>query len=138
MIASNTYNTLAEAYLEGLRDLLLHGQSVPSVTEPTSPASNFGKADRPAIELLGYSFQVNNPYSSLFLSDVRVIRLPYCIGLFLWSIAGSNSVDWLSYYNPMARQFSDDGIQLCGAFGKRLLAYSDTINQIEAICARLK
>lgn len=138
MISSNIFDTLAEAYIEGLKDLLLHGHSVPSVTDPTSPASNFGKSDRPAIELLGYSFQVNNPYSSLFQCDAKVIRLPYCIGLLLWSLAGSNSVDWLSYYNPIAIQYSDDGKQLCGAFGKRLFSYHDRINQMEEIYARLK
>ncbi len=137
MLNSNTYETLAEAYLEGLRDLLEHGTYAPSVTEPTSTASNFGKGDRPAIELLGYSFQINNPFSSLFLSDARVIRLPYCIGLFLWTISGSNKVDWISYYNPVACQFSDDGAHLCGAFGKRLFDYNDKINQIDAICTRL-
>jgi thymidylate synthase len=137
MINSNIHESLAEAYIEGLQDLLEHGKHAPSVTEPTSAASNFGKGDRPAIELLGYSFQVNNPFSSLFLSDARIIRVPYCIGLFLWTVTGSNRVDWLSYYNPVAYQFSDDGTHLCGAFGKRLFDYNDTINQIDAICARL-
>jgi thymidylate synthase len=137
MLNSNTHPTLAEAYLEGLQDLLQHGQNVGSVKDSSSTASGFGVGDRPAIELLGYSFQISNPYSSLFLSAERVVRVPYCIGLLLWSIAASNNVDWLSFYNPLARQYSDDTATLCGAFGKRLFNYQDEINQIEAICVRL-
>lgn len=137
MLNPNTHETFAEAYLEGLRDLLQFGQSVGSVKDPLSTASAFGSADRPAIELIGYSFQVNNPFSSLFLCSERVIRAPYCVGLLLWSLAGSNSLGWLSFYNPLARQYSDDDATLCGAFGKRLFAYEDKINQIDAVCARL-
>jgi len=133
----NTHDTFAEAYLKGLKNLLQYGQNVGSVRDSQSTASNFGKGDRPAVELIGYSFQVNNPLSSLFICKHRPLRLAYCFGLFLWSLAASNRVDWLSYYNPLAKLYSDDEVYLCGAFGKRLLDFDDTINQLESITSRL-
>ena len=44
--------TLADAYRDGLRAQLSHGKPAPRVTDPLSPASGFGDAPRPAVELL--------------------------------------------------------------------------------------
>jgi thymidylate synthase len=134
MLNSNVHSTIASAYLEGIRDLLEQGEQVDSVKDPTSIASNWGKGDRPAREIRGYSFRVNNPSSCLFISSERILRLPYMFGLFIWTIAGSNELNWLRYYNSLASNFSDDGKYLCGAFGNRLFDYKTSINQIDAIC----
>lgn len=134
----NSHPNLAAAYRQGLLDLLQDGQAVPSVMDPTSPASSFGNADRPSIEILGYSFEVKNPYACLVDSEARPLRLPYCIGSFLWTLAGSNDLEHLQSYHPDARNFSDDGISLSGAFGKRLFRYHNEIDQISAIVERLQ
>ncbi len=138
MTTNNVHPTLASAYRQGLLDLLSHGQTVPSVRETTSPASGFGKGDRPSLELLGYSFSINDPWSCLVDSEVRPLRLPYCIGSLLWTLAGSNDLAYLQSYHADARNFSDDGISLSGAFGKRLFRYDERIDQIEAIIERLR
>lgn len=132
------YPNLAAAYRQGLSDLLESGQTVPSVKDPTSPASGFGGADRPSIELLGHSFEVANPFACLVDSDARPLRLPYCVGSLLWTLSGSNDLAHLQSYHPDARIFSDDGISLSGAFGKRLFRYNDKINQIDAIIELLR
>lgn len=137
MINLNSHETFAGAFIEGLKDLLQHGHHAESVKDPITVGSNWGKGDRPSLELLGYSFQVDNPYSCLFLSNTRLLRLPYLYGLFIWSLAGSNKVDWLSYYHPSASKFSDDGIHLFGAFGKRIFNYQENINQIDIIGKRI-
>lgn len=129
--------TLADAYQQSLRDLLQHGCRVESVRDPTSIASNWGAGDRPTLEVIGYTLQIDDPYASLFFSRERPLRLEYLFGLFLWTIAGSDDVDSLAYYHSMAQVFSDDEKHLCGAFGKRLFGYRDSINQIDAICQRL-
>lgn len=134
----NSHPDLAAAYRHGLLDLLQDGHPVPSVREPTSPASGFGCADRPSIEMIGYSFEVTNPFACLVDSDARPLRLPYCVGSFLWTLAGSNDLERLQSYHPEARNFSDDGISLSGAFGKRLFRYRDEIDQIDAIVERLR
>lgn len=131
------HSTLAAAYQAGLRDLLQYGSSVDSVRDPSSIASNWGLGNRPAVELLGYSLQVGDPYASLFFAEERPLRLEYLFGMFLWTIAGSDEVEWLGYYHSQAQVFSDDEMHLCGAFGKRLFSYKDSINQIDAICERL-
>jgi len=134
MINANTFASLAQAYRETLCDILEHGHPVPSVVDPTSPGSNFGQARRPSLELVGYSFQIDDPLSCLFLANARVIRLPYYIGQFLWTVAGSDSVDWIKYYNPAASTYSSDGRHLPGSFGKRLFSFEGGVDQIDAIC----
>lgn len=132
------FHDLENAYRKGLLDLLDHGQRVPSVLDPTSPASSFGTADRPAIELLGYSFMVSDPHSCLLDLEARPLRLPYYIGSLIWTLSGSNDVDFLGAYHPQAVMFSDDGISLSGAFGRRLFHQREGFNQIERIVERLK
>jgi thymidylate synthase len=95
-------------------------------------------ADRPSIELIGYSFEVTNPFACLVDSEARPLRLPYCVGSLLWTLAGSNDLNHLQCYHPDARNFSDDGISLSGAFGKRLFQYRNEINQIDAVIGRLQ
>jgi thymidylate synthase len=138
MIAGNSHPTLASAYLSGLQDLLSYGSRVESVKDPTSVASGFGQKDRPAIELIGYSFEVSDPRACLFLSSLRTVRLPYAFGLLLWSLAGSDSLNWIEYYDQRAGEFSDDGAHLCGAFGKRLFRFDGELNQVEVILQRLR
>lgn len=134
----NSHQNLTSAYRQGLLDLLQNGRSVPSVQEPTSPASGFGIANRPSIELIGYSFEVTNPFACLVDSEARALRLPYCVGSLLWTLAGSDDLEHLQQYHPDARNFSDDGISLSGAFGKRLFRSRNQIDQIDAIIKRLR
>lgn len=134
----SVYTDLASAYRQGLDELLRHGESVPSVRDPSSPASGFGTADRPAIELRGHSFEVSRPSACLVDSDIRPLRLAYCFASLVWTLSASNDLEWIASYHPDARNFSDDGISLSGAFGKRLFAYGGAIDQIGAIIKRLE
>lgn len=131
-----TYSTITEAYHGGLCELLDHGNKVPSVTDPTSIASNFGKGDRPAIEVLGHQFKVTKCIPTIITSPARRANVPYYVGLLLWTLAGADSVDWLTYYDKNAIKFSHDGAKLCGAFGKRLRALDGT-DQLQNIFERL-
>jgi len=133
----NLFKTMGDAYVFGLQELLTSGVSVPSVTDPFSIASNFGVGDRPAIESLAFSFAVDNPEPCLLSCSPKIFDIPYQIGLFLWTIAGSESLEWLNYYNPIAKRFSSDGELLCGAFGKRLFSYKGCVDQMAIIEDRL-
>lgn len=132
------FQSIAEAYDHGLQTLMERGLAAPSVTDPTSVASSFGRGDRPAVELLNYSLAITGNLAPLVLHPKQPIRLEYCLGLFLWSMAGSDAVEWISYYHPDASKFSDDGAHLCGAFGKRLVAHNGGINQLAEIVKRLR
>ena len=135
--AVNSHQSFAQAYIDGLAKLLAQGRPAPSVTDRFSIASNFGKGDRPAIELLGHVYELRQSEPCLFNSPLHRLNIPYAFGLFLWAIGGSDSVEWLSYYHERAADFSEDKQHLCGAFGKRLFDYKGSIDQIEIVLARL-
>ena len=129
--------TLSEAYVQGLRDLLVRGHSVPTVSESTSPASGFGQEDLPSLELLGYSFTVLDPGRSLLISPAWQPRLDYAFALLVWSLSGADDVSTLSYYHPAATRFSDDGSHLSGAFGHRMV-HATAGDQVARAARRLR
>lgn len=132
------YETVADAYEKSLKLLIECGRSAEGVRDHTSIGSNFGELPRATKELVGYSFQIDNPQYSLLLSEQFVLKLPFCYGLLIWTLAGSDDIEWISYYNPQGLRFSDDKRHLKTAFGYRLFSSTAYLNQIEAICNRLK
>ena len=62
--------------------------------------------------------------------------LPRIVGLA--TLNGSDELDEIAYYDPRGRDFSDDGVHLSGAFGKRLFRYDGKLDQVELILAKLK
>jgi thymidylate synthase len=133
-----TFESFAQAYKGGLIDILENGKSVPSVVDPLSKASDFGKSDRPSRELLGHSFEVSNPRSCFASAAEMPISLAYAYGLLAWSLDGRNDVESLTYYRSGAAEYSDDEHTLSGAFGQRLLASADGGDQLAAIIKRIK
>lgn len=131
----------AEAYNRGLSDLLELGESVPSVKDPLSTASGFGTANRPSREILNYSFEVDHSVDSLEIPDVAPIlfHFPYMAALIAWSLDGRKDVATLEHYRPAAGQYSDDGLNLCGAFGERMFARpSPGDGQLDSVLQRLR
>ena len=138
-LKSNVFESLSDAYKKLLEDLIQYGNEVPAVDNPLSPARHYGrKPSSPTIELLNYSFTVTNPYNSLFHSEDRIISLPYAIGLFIWSLAGSDNAEWLSYYHPNVNVIFEDASHLSGAFGRRMFNYLGIINQVDKMVEKLK
>lgn len=135
--STNKHDTLSGAYVQGLRDLLAYGAEVPAVEDPYSIGSDFGQRPRSTLELLGYTFEVSNPRACLVFPPGRSLRLAYCVGLFLWTVAGSDDQEWIGYYNPQAGNFSDDGRHIAAAFGRRLFAYEGRIDQLDSILKQI-
>lgn len=125
----------SEAYLSSLTLLLDGGARVPPVLDPLSPGSRFGAEPRETLELAPHVLQFQNPRSCLFFSPARIVRLAYCYGLLLWSLAGSDATKWLEYYHDRAGQFGDSPEHLSGAFGHRLLQRDG--DQLSAVARRL-
>src|SRR5439155_8358505 len=48
------------------------------------------------------------------------ISIVNATGLWFWTLSGSDKLDYIEFYNSRARTFSDDGIRLWGALGKRI------------------
>jgi thymidylate synthase len=132
------FPTFADAYRGSLERLLAYGEKVSAVTDPLSPGSRFGAESRDTLELPAYSFRITHPSASLIFSPARSIRLAYCLGSLIWSLNGSDNLEEIAYYNPRGREFSDDGVHLSGAFGKRLLNYDGQLNQIDYVVEQLK
>ncbi|GEB49242.1 thymidylate synthase [Streptomyces cacaoi] len=131
-----SYPSFADAYTAGLSDVLADGSYVPSVRDPLSKASDFGRNDRPYRELLGYQTRIENPASALAASPDLPINLSYCFGLLAWSLAGRNDVETPAFYRRGAYEYSDDEHTLSGAFGHRLVTHNG--NQLEEVIGRIE
>ena len=130
------YPSFAEAYTAGLRDVIGTGDEVPSVRDPLSKASDFGRNDRPYRELIGYQSRIDDPASCLAVTPHLPINLSYCFGLLAWSLDGRNDVGTPAYYRRGAHEYSDDQHTLSGAFGHRLLTANG--NQLEEVVGRIE
>jgi thymidylate synthase len=114
------HDTFAEAYVAGLEAIFDRGRAVNGVQDASSVGSSFGQRPRPTLELTSFAFRVRDPLSCLIDCVPRQTDLGYIAGQWLWVMAGSDSLDRISYYNSAGRPFSEDGRRLPGAFGARM------------------
>lgn len=135
MSTTTSFLTFADAYLHSVKTVLSDGVRVDPVIDATSVGSAFGAKSRDTLELQNVTFTVSDSDSALILSPPRSLRLEYVIGSVLWTLAASDDVASIAYYNSRGADFSDDGAHLSGAFGKRLQR-SCHIDQL-AYCQRL-
>jgi thymidylate synthase len=136
-MSKKSFSNLNLAYKEILCDLITQGTEVNSTTDPMSIGSRFGNEVRKTKEIIGYSFAIEHPHERAIFQESKPINLPFAIANCIWTIAGSDSLDFINFYNDRGKQFSDDHLTLYGAHGKRLFN-TDGINQIAAIINRLK
>lgn len=132
----SSHKSFADSYAAGLRDILAEGQDVPSVRDPLSKASDFGRSDRPYRELIGHQSRIAETTSCLAVSPDLPVNLSYCFGLLAWSLDGRNDVGTPAYYRRGAHEYSDDQHTLSGAFGHRLLTANG--DQLEEIVRRVE
>ncbi len=74
--------------------------------------------DQPTRELLHAAFSIQQPRQRVVFG--RVINPAFALAEVLWILAGANSVDFLRFWNPRMKRFSDDGTRFHGAYGYRL------------------
>ena len=128
---------VTEAYLRTLSCLYKEGTEVHSTSEPTSVGSCFGKTERYTKEIIGHSIHVQNPADRAVQLEYKIFNIVYALAFSLWTLAGSDSLKFIEFFNGRGRQFSDDGSTLHGAHGKRLMK-SFGIDQISKCIAKLK
>lgn len=74
--------------------------------------------DQQTREILGMNMTLANPRQRLVLAYPQ--STPFLCAEILWILAGFNSVEYLEFWNPKMRDFSDDGEWFYGAYGARL------------------
>jgi len=109
------YSEFSKAFASEITSLANDGLAAEPITDPSSPASNYGANPRPSIELLGTSFTISSCQSTIFTCAEIPFDLTYGIGLLLWCLSGSNDQEFISYYRgkpPTGKKIS---------FGHRML-----------------
>jgi thymidylate synthase len=132
-----SHRTFAAAYPAIIRDVLDSGEDVPPVCNPTSIGSRFGAGRRSFRELAAYAFAVERPDACLLRAPTRAMNLEYALAQWTWTMAGSDDVAAISYYNPRGWDFTEDRHSLRGAFGHRLRR-AEGVDQLDRILDRLR
>lgn len=97
-------------------------------------------------ELINCTIHLTNPRNRYIYNSTRRLNMAFGVAEFLWIITGQNVVDMVSYYNSSMAKFSDDGVTLSGAYGRRLRGdklwrgYSrhGYIDQLTAVIGKLR
>ena len=122
-------------YLDVLH-ALSEGEEVDSVVDPNSVGSGWGNRNRPTKELRYATLVLENPKDRLINAPTFHIEdaVPRAI---LCTLSDEFDVSSISFYNPKACQFSDDGKTVPSSYGHRI-RFLDNTNQIEHIIDHLK
>jgi len=89
-----------------------------------------------AAEFTGVLLKLTNPRSRLSRTEKKGTIFS-CLGELLWYLSGSNRLDFIDYYIPKYKEFSDDGVTIYGGYGPRLFN-KDGENQIQNVLNRLR
>lgn len=116
-----------------VRDILKRGERV-TAGKSLSVGSN-----QTTYEILNYSFSLPNPRDRLLFHPKRQLNLTAAVGRFIWMMSGSDLLSGIEFYDPKARNFSDDGLTVPGSSdGARLLNTRSGLNQIDNVIKLLK
>lgn len=115
--------TLDDLMLEVITEILERGCTI----NPTK-----GRAK----ELNGVLLELTNPRARLSRSGMRG-KIFSCLGEMCWYLAGSNELDFISYYIPEYKHYAEGGC-LFGGYGPRLFRNNGNVNQIDNIINILK
>ena|SRR3990167_7580894 len=116
-------NTITGIYKKLLSLILENGIEV-------SPRGLMTKEIHPACAVLTL------PCNNIVISEARAINPLFMIDEFAWIFNNMNDVEYISRFNKAMKNFSDDGITMHGAYGRRLYDYNGT-NQIEEAFKKL-
>jgi len=126
VIGLGSFNTFSEAYRSMLAAILEHGAKTAAIRDPLSVGSRFGTQPRGTRELICTGFSLSNPRARLIASKVRGMHPDFAIANTLWTLRGFDDIEMIGFYNQRASSFSDDGVTLAGALGRRLFRCDDS------------
>ena len=78
-----------------------------------------------------------NPTERVLFEEIRDANPFFHFMESLWMLAGRNDLAYVEQYNKRMREYSDDGVDLHGAYGYRWINHFD-FDQIDSIIKRLK
>jgi len=76
--------------------------------------------DMPSREIANVNLILTNPRERLLYSRVRKHNYTYGAAEFMWYLAGSNKLDFIGFYLPRMKDYSDDGVTLNSGYGYRI------------------
>ncbi len=116
----------AAVFTDVLWQLSQFGNEVPPVESQTSPG-----AGRGIKELVGQQFVQLSSQSRLIVAKARPLNYAFCVGLFFYFLRGASDVPSIEYYNPRARDFTDDGFIIPGSsYGARVKSQIDYVIEL--------
>lgn len=89
-------------------------------------------------EIIGAKIILTTPKNRILYNPERKFKLSYAIGEFLWYISGSSECEFINYYNTRYYNYSDNGIDLNGAYGKRIFCSDSHKSQWKCVYELLK
>ncbi len=102
------------------------------ITQILSEGDRIQPTRGPAKELSGVLLEINNPRCRMSLTETRGRPLS-CLGEFCWYLAGTNDLDFICYYIPNYREYSDGA----SGYGPRLFDWRG-INQFQNVASILQ
>lgn len=88
-------------------------------------------------EVSGVLLEVKKPTARLSRTETKGTIFS-CLGETLWYLSGTDEIDFIAWYVPLYRQFSDDKRTLHGAYGPRLRRMRGKIDQLKSVIKLLK
>lgn len=108
------FNTFEEAYPQLIKALLEEGEEV-------SPRGMLTR------EISPVGITIKDPTKHAITHPVRKLNYGFMVGELLWLLQSQNSVENIAHYNSQWLNFTDDGITLNGAYGKRIFNYQSCV-----------
>lgn len=118
-----------------LDDILHAVYSKFTSVEPELKLNHLESSKGPNTEIIGAIIVLNNPRARLSRTEDRA-TLFSCLGEFLWYLSGKNLLEFINYYIPKYKEFSDDGVTVHGGYGPRI--FNKEKSQFQTIIDLLK
>ncbi len=91
------------------------------------------------LEIAPISITILDPLDRVFFDINRNLNIAFSLAEWLWIIGGRNDLAMLEFYNSNMKKYSDDGVSLHGAYGKRIrMKEPNSVDQLAEILDKLR
>jgi len=119
------YRNINDALRGNLKLLLKEGKVVESRNGKT-------------LELNSFAFQIEKPSEKFMFIPGRANNPFATIAETIWVLGGRNDVEYLEFYLPRAKDFSDDGLVWRGGYGPRIRNWQGKVDQVKEVIRLFK
>ena len=126
-----TVSNADEAVMEVISEISKNG----SIVKPVKNSNN----KKSSKELRNFQFSLINPLNRIAINPNNPLNIIPSIGRFVWLIAGNDRMEDIAFYQPKAREYTDNGFTIPGSnYGKRIFNPTEGVNQITNIIELLR